>query len=227
MAATAPFLFVAANAVKEIQHGIPRVGRVAGRRIDERLAFVADGFGIVLDHLELAVGDAFARLVETVRRIRKGRFVVRAKRDRSTKSATTTLPALAGGDLSRVRFAFGDDVLLRECSNLARELELIAGNRARVGDANVIALKIQHLDKRNLVAGDFAFLQLGFALLIIYFRVGLPGQVGAVLLEGIGAFLEADLRIELGFPSAGDGGGEAEPRQGCEGQESDFSFHWS
>ena len=51
MAASAPFSFVAADAVKEIQDGIFRVGRIARRGIDERLALVADGFGIVFNHL--------------------------------------------------------------------------------------------------------------------------------------------------------------------------------
>ena len=96
MAAAAPFLLVAADAVQEIKDGILRVGRIAGRRIDERLALVADGFGVVFDHLDLAVRDAIARLVEAFRRRREGRFVVRTERDGAAKSAATAASPLAG-----------------------------------------------------------------------------------------------------------------------------------
>src|SRR6185369_8662799 len=87
MAASAPLSFVATDAMKEIQDGIFRVGRIARRSIDERLAFVADGFGIVFDHLKLALGDVVPRFVEPFRRSWKGRFVVRLQLDWSAKSA--------------------------------------------------------------------------------------------------------------------------------------------
>jgi len=42
VAASAPFLFVATNAVEKVKYRILCVGGKAGRRINERLAFVAD-----------------------------------------------------------------------------------------------------------------------------------------------------------------------------------------
>ena len=70
-------------------------------------------------------------------------------------------------------------------------------------------LDTQHLDERNRVAVHLAFLQFGFALPVADFRVGFPGQLRAVLLEREGVFLVADLRVEFGFPCAGDVGGES------------------
>jgi hypothetical protein len=103
LAATTPFLFVAADAVQEIQHGILRVRRVARRCIDERLARVADGLGIVLDHLQPAASDAIAHLVEIVGFGREGARVIGAEFDWTAEATTWTLPAWAG------RGSLGDD----------------------------------------------------------------------------------------------------------------------
>jgi hypothetical protein len=42
---------------------------------------------------------------------------------------------------------------------------------------------------------------LGFPFPFAGFRAGFPRQVRAVLFEGEGVFLQADLRIEFGFPA--------------------------
>ena len=49
---------------------------------------------------------------------------------------------------------------------------------------------------------------LGFPFPFAGFRAGFPRQVRAVLLEGEGVFLQADLRIGFGFPCAGNIGCE-------------------
>src|SRR5262245_37299917 len=84
---------VAADAVQHIELGILLVRGIAGRRVDLHPPLHADGFGIVVDPLELAFGDAFARLIKSLGRRREGRFVVRAKHDRAAKPATTTASA--------------------------------------------------------------------------------------------------------------------------------------
>ena len=104
--------FVAADAVQQIEHGIFRVGGIAGRRIDERLAFVADGFRIVFDHLQLAVRDAFARFVEAFRRIWERRFVVGLQLNRTAESAAAALRPAAGAGAARRLLAFGDDLFV-------------------------------------------------------------------------------------------------------------------
>ena len=66
---------------------------IAGRRINLHPAFRADGLGFVIDPFEFAVLGAFARLVESFRHGREGRFVVRAERDGAAKSAATAAAA--------------------------------------------------------------------------------------------------------------------------------------
>src|SRR5262249_7821767 len=190
MTASAPFLFVAANAVQEIKDGILRAGGITGRRIDERLAFVANGCRVVLDHLELAVRDVLAGLVETFRRRREGGFIVRAEHDGLPASTSArSRPRRGGRFRSCSPFAPGHDFLPSKVANFPLELDLVSRDLAGVGDANVVALEIQHLDERNSLAVDLAFLQRGFALLAVDLRVRLPGHVRAVLLEREGILL--------------------------------------
>src|SRR5205823_5398682 len=106
---------------------------------DERLAFVADGLGVVLDHLKFAVPNAFALFVESFRWIWKCRFVVGLQLNRPAKSAPTALralPTLARPGRSLSAVAFGRGFGGTKIADLASELDLVAGDFARVGDAN-------------------------------------------------------------------------------------------
>ena len=64
-----PFRFITADAVQQVEHRVLLVFRVTGRRVDLHATFDADGFRVVLDHLELAVGNAVAFLIESGRRL--------------------------------------------------------------------------------------------------------------------------------------------------------------
>src|SRR5262245_2383708 len=89
MPAPTPFVFVASNAVQEIKHRIFLIRGVPRRCIDDRLAFVPDRFGIILDRFHLPVLDPFARFVEIFRRIWKCRFVVGTKHYRTAKTSAS------------------------------------------------------------------------------------------------------------------------------------------
>src|SRR5688572_2644071 len=80
---------IAANAVKQIQHGIFLAFGITGRRVNLHPAFHADGLGVVINPLKFAALDSLARFVETLWRIWEGRFVVRLQLDRAPKSAAT------------------------------------------------------------------------------------------------------------------------------------------
>ena len=71
-----PLGFVAADAVQKIEHGILLAGRVIGRRVHVHVADGADGLGVVLDHLQLAVRNVVADGLEVGRRIVEGWLVV-------------------------------------------------------------------------------------------------------------------------------------------------------
>ena len=135
--------------------------------------------------------DVVPRFVEPFRRRREGRLVVRLQLDRPAKSATTTLPALTGRRGGR--FAFGDDVHLREGPNLASELHFVARDRALIADANVVAVNVERFDERNFIALNFAFRQLGFPFLVVDLRVCFAGQFSALLLQGVSIFLVTTL----------------------------------
>src|SRR5687768_1355896 len=87
--ALGPFLaLIAADAMEQIQHRIFLVFGVTGGRVNLHPAFYPDGLRVVIHALKLAAFDALARFVEALRRIRKGRFVVRLQLDWAAKSAT-------------------------------------------------------------------------------------------------------------------------------------------
>src|SRR4051794_29778228 len=150
MAASAPFLFVPADPMQEIEDWKLFVGGIPGRRIHEGLAFVADGFGVVLDHLDFAMRDSFPRFVEAIRRSCEGGFIIRPKHDRPAK---TTAPARS---LARCRcrlggaFAFCHDLLFRESSDLPCELHLVIRGCPTVRDANVVTWKLSISTKEIL-----------------------------------------------------------------------------
>src|SRR5687767_7288363 len=105
-----PFLsLIAANAVEQIKHGIFRGFRITWRSVNLHPAFYAHGFGIVIDPFEFAALNSLARFVETLRRIRKGRFVVRLQLDGTAKSATTAA-------FGRIRGTGTRGCSLRRCS---------------------------------------------------------------------------------------------------------------
>ena len=85
-----PFLLVAANSVKEIQHWILVVGGIPGRRVDQNVALVADRLRVIPHHLHLSVRDAVAGGVKSFRFGRKRPLVVRAEFNRSTESSGPT-----------------------------------------------------------------------------------------------------------------------------------------
>src|SRR6185436_18517966 len=98
---------------------------------------------------------------ETLRRIRKGRFVVRFQLDWSSESAATTTtfgPIGPAGTrrcgLRRGCFSslLGGGFRRAEVSDLASELDLVARNFAGVNNPNVIVLDFQRLNKRHRVA---------------------------------------------------------------------------
>ena len=84
---TLPLGLVAADAVEQVEHGIFFLRRVTGRRIDVHAAAGADGFGIVFDHLQLAVRDAVALRVPACGRLGKSGFVVGVERDVAARDA--------------------------------------------------------------------------------------------------------------------------------------------
>src|SRR5687768_870300 len=99
-AALCPLLaLIAADAVQQIQHGILFVLRVAGRRVNLHPAFCADGLRLVINAFEFAALDSVARFVETLWRIREGRFVVRLQLDWTAKSTTTAAFGCIGADI--------------------------------------------------------------------------------------------------------------------------------
>ena len=207
MAAAAPFVLVAANAVEQIKDWIPIIGGITGRPIDERFALVTDGFRVVLDHFEFAVCDAFALFVESFRRIWERRLVVGLQLNRPAKSAPTalgTLPTLARCGRSLSAVAFGRGLGRTKITDLAIELDLVARNPARVCDSEFVVLNLQWLDESHRVAFDLAFLQLGFAFFAVAFNVGFARDARAILLERECVFLQTALCVELGFPGAGD-----------------------
>jgi hypothetical protein len=110
-AAFGPLLsLITADAVKQIQHGILLFRGITRRRVNLHPAFYAHGLGLIIDALKFAVLDSFARFVETVGRIRKGRFVVWFQFDWSAESTATTACALLSRrsvSFGRCSFAFG------------------------------------------------------------------------------------------------------------------------
>ena len=226
-----PFLLlIAADAVEQIEHGILLVLVVAGRGIDLHPALHPNRLRVVIHALEFAVFDAFARLVESIRRIRKHGFVVRVQGDGAAPQATATAPpalaAVGGGSRWRQsRLSFGGGLRTSQVANLAGELNLIARNFAGEHDAKVIALGVQQLDKRHRIAVHFSFLELSVAFLVRHLDTGLAGQGGAVLLEVEGVFLQAALGFEFSLPGAGHIGRGSGAGEGREGQNEDGDFH--
>src|SRR5688572_808190 len=92
---------IATNAMEQIQHRIFFVFGIAGRRVNLHPPFHPDSFRIVINPLEFAMRNSLARFVETLWRIRKGRFVVRLQLDRAAKSATAAAFSPIGGTGTR------------------------------------------------------------------------------------------------------------------------------
>ena len=67
-----------------------------------------------------------------------------------------------------------------------------------------VVLNLQRLDERDCVAFDLAFLQFDFALFTIAFNVSFACDARAVLFEREPVLLQSALRVEFGFPRAGD-----------------------
>jgi hypothetical protein len=74
-----PMRLVAADAVQQIEHGVPLVRRIAGRQVDRRRSLATRDFRIELDALDDACRYAFAWHVETHWRRRKGCFGTRLR----------------------------------------------------------------------------------------------------------------------------------------------------
>src|SRR6185436_7467445 len=112
----------------------------------------------------------------------------RAERNGAAKSTTTAAPArcpLAGrarrwlGGCRRRggRFtALGDSLRCAQIADLARELDLISGDLARIDDAKLVALETQQLDEGDVVAFHLAFLQVRFPLLTVELGANLACQ---------------------------------------------------
>ena len=97
-----PLGFISADAVQEVEHGILLVLRITGRSIDLHLARCAHRFGVVFDHLQLAVRNVVALLVKPGRRIVEGRFVIRSEHDGPAKSARATARPFTGGGVGGI-----------------------------------------------------------------------------------------------------------------------------
>ena len=122
------------------------------------------------------------------------------------------LPFSGHGALGRLRrraragisHPLGHDVVFREITDLAVQLDLVAGNRARVFDDDVVVLNLERLGE-----GDFVLVNLGVrdGYIIragIAFADGPAGEIGAVQLELKRVFLRADLGIKLRLPFSGN-----------------------
>src|ERR1022692_4835170 len=105
---------------------------------------------------------------------------------------------------ARLPGAFCDEIFAGEVTHLAVELDLVAGNRSGVYDANRHILKGQILDESDGVSFDGALSDRTFAKL----RLRGPGQLLPVHFKIVSIVLHADLGIDGGGPLAGHAGGE-------------------
>src|SRR4029453_9801131 len=108
--------------------------------------------------------------------------------------------------------ALGDELLLGEIADAAGELDLVPRDLPGVGDRDHLALEVEHLDERDVVARQLAVLEVGLALLPHPLERGLAGDLPGVGLQLEHVLLRADLRVELGRPLPGDVGGVRDER---------------
>src|SRR6185369_10019885 len=102
------------------------------------------------------------------------------------------------------RRALGGHLRAAKIADLACELDLVGGNLAGEGNTHALALDGQELSQRQFVSLNFTLLESDLALASTRGHARRAGDSGAVLLEREGVFLQADLRVEIGFPCAGD-----------------------
>src|SRR5689334_13929890 len=102
----------------------------------------------------------------------------------------------------------GDDLLGRDVTDLAGEVDFVTLDLAGVSDRDLHAVEAEHLDERDLVPLDLALLDLDRVALFVPDLAGrLTGQPLAVRFEVVGVLLLTDLAVEIRLPLAGDGGG--------------------